>query len=191
MNTRHSAAILIIALTVIFASPRWANLTTSAHSMADKASPEAVMQSVIAADATSALHALFDEEWQRQLKDSPVSATYFGDKRYNHLWPDESLEAHKARIDKSRQALKRLSDINIESLNDEDKLNHQLFKQEYENNIQESEFERYLIPLNQRGGIQSQDTMLESMRFTSVKNYSDWLQRLETFPVYMQQPCRS
>lgn len=187
MNTRHSAAILLITLVLVFATPRWMNSTTSAHSMADKASPEAVMQSVIEADATSALHALFDEEWQRQLKDSPVRATYFGDKRYNHLWPDESLEAHKARIDKSRQALKRLSDINTESLNDADKLNHQLFKQEYENNIRESEFERYLIPLNQRGGIQSQDTMLESMRFTSEKDYSDWLQRLETFPVYMQQ----
>ena len=34
-------------------------------------------------EAGKALHALFDSDWEGQLKESPVSASYLGDPRYN------------------------------------------------------------------------------------------------------------
>jgi uncharacterized protein (DUF885 family) len=44
-----------------------------------------------------------------------------------------------------------------------------------------------LIPLNQRGGIQTADELADALRFQTVKDYEDWLARLNSFPVYMEQ----
>jgi hypothetical protein len=34
------------------------------------------------------LHALFDAQWERALRDNPLAATYLGDPRYDDRWPD-------------------------------------------------------------------------------------------------------
>ena len=49
-----------------------------------------------AGDAAAQLHALFDAEWERGLRENPVGASYMGDRRYNDLWPDLSLKALEA-----------------------------------------------------------------------------------------------
>jgi len=43
--------------------------------------------------ASQALHRLFDQEWERSLRESPEGASYRGDKRYNDRWTDDSLTA--------------------------------------------------------------------------------------------------
>ncbi|MGB0582656.1 MAG: hypothetical protein ACPGVU_23465, partial [Limisphaerales bacterium] len=45
-----------------------------------------------AADHPSAkqLHALFDREWEYQMKDDPEWASILGDRRWNDQWPDHS-----------------------------------------------------------------------------------------------------
>ena len=48
------------------------------------------------ADAVADLHALFDREWERDLSDNPLAATYLGDSRYNDRLPDISPAAEAA-----------------------------------------------------------------------------------------------
>jgi len=45
------------------------------------------------ADATKALNQLFADEWERSLVESPESASYQGDTRFNDRWSDNSLAA--------------------------------------------------------------------------------------------------
>ena len=60
----------------------------------------------VAANAASReLHAFFDAEWERGLRESPETASYHGDPRYNDRWTDLSLRRdHRARGRRSRRA---------------------------------------------------------------------------------------
>lgn len=135
----------------------------------------------------TALHALFDEAWERDLRESPVSASFLGDRRYNDRWGDFSAAALEASHQADIATLERLARIDRDALPENEQLNHDLFKREYENRIENYEHQSYLIPLNQRGGIQTANEMTESLRFTSVKDYADWVARLNAFGPYMDQ----
>ena len=41
--------------------------------------------------ATTQLYALFDAEWELNLRENPTFASFLGDKRYNDRWDDVSL----------------------------------------------------------------------------------------------------
>ena len=45
----------------------------------------------------AALHALFDREWEWELSQDPLWASYLGDRRWNDRWPDISQKALDAR----------------------------------------------------------------------------------------------
>ena len=137
--------------------------------------------------ATKALHDLFDREWEYELQQSPTRASSLGDRRWNDRWTDLSLTAIKARQDHSLVVLQELSKIDRSKLSAGDQLNYDLFRKEYENDIEEFKYRWYLVPLNQRGGIQTQNELADSLRFETVKDYEDWIARLKAFPVYMDQ----
>ncbi len=184
----QTAYIAIIGLVLSLAACSEAPISAeSSTDNAQKTSSEAVTKKPDEQDTSTLLHEFFDNEWERSLKENPVSASFRGDKRYNHLWSDLSLTAIAESQSKDEQALKYLLSLDKNNLSTADQLNYQLAQQQLENTIRENSFERYLIPLNQRGGIQSQDTILESLRFTTKKDYQDWIARLEAFPTYMQQ----
>ena len=63
-----------------------------------------------------ALHKLFADEWERGLRESPESATYNGDNRFNDRWSDFSLPAIAARAAADRAALEALHAIDRKTL---------------------------------------------------------------------------
>ena len=137
--------------------------------------------------AAKALHDLFDREWDYQMQQSPTRASTLGDRRWNDRWPDISLEAIKQRHEHGLGVLAQLSKIDRRQLSPADQLNHDLFKRDYETNAEEYKFRWYLIPLNQRGGIQTENELADSLRFETVKDYEDWIARMRSFPTYMDQ----
>lgn len=145
--------------------------------------------SVFAQDAATgkALHDLFDREWEYQMEQSPTRASQMGDRRWNHRWPDVSLEAIRKRHEHNRATLEQLAAIDRGKLAPQDQLNYDLFKKNYETSIEEYKFQWYLAPLNQRGGIQTENELADSLRFQTVKDYEDWIARLKSFPTYMNQ----
>ncbi|MFP5304675.1 MAG: DUF885 domain-containing protein [Gammaproteobacteria bacterium] len=147
----------------------------------------ALLPAAAAADAVAELHALFDAEWERGLREDPESATYLGDARYNDRWPDLRLEAIAARHEADRAALAKLRAIDRAALPPAEQLNYDLFERQYADEIEGHRFRRFLVPLNQRGGIQTQDEILEVLRFDGAKAYEDWLARLEALPALIAQ----
>src|SRR5690606_11401661 len=68
------------------------------------------------ADPRAELRALFDAEWERGLRENPISATFFGDARYNDRLPDASLAAVAASQEADRAALGKLKAIDRAAL---------------------------------------------------------------------------
>jgi uncharacterized protein (DUF885 family) len=136
---------------------------------------------------TKALHGLFNAEWDYSMEQSPEGASELGDRRWNDRWSDESLGAYTRRYAHNREVLADLKKINRTSLSAADQLNYDLFRKNYERAVEGYKFRQFLIPLNQRGGIQTQDELADSLRFETKKDYEDWIARMRSFPVLMDQ----
>ena len=137
--------------------------------------------------ATKQLYALFDETWETNLKNNPEMASYLGDKRYNNRWGDDSLAAIAARQRLTADALAKLKRINRTQLSVSDQLNYDLFQKDLAESIEAQKFQAYLMPVGQSSGIQTTDEIAEFISFDKVKDYEDWIARLNAFPVLMDQ----
>ncbi|HEX8247934.1 MAG TPA: DUF885 domain-containing protein [Pyrinomonadaceae bacterium] len=138
-------------------------------------------------NAAQKLYALFDGEWQWTMENAPTFASYLGDKRYNARWSDLSIASINKRNEHRAEVLAKLKQINRSELSDKDKLNYDLFRKDLEAELERFETRLYLLPINQRGGIQTADELADFLQFQSVKDYEDWIARLNAFPAYMEQ----
>jgi len=145
--------------------------------------------SVLAQDAatTKVLHDLFTREWDYDLRESPTRASQMGDRRWNDRWTDMSLAAIQRRHNHDRQVLAELEKIDRAKLSRSEQLNYDLFRKSTELAIEEFKYRWHLVPLNQRGGIQTQNELADSLRFTTLKDYEDWIARLKAFPALTDQ----
>ena len=139
------------------------------------------------AQASAALQHFFDAEWDWNLERDPTWASLLGDRRWNTRWEDVSPEAIERNHQHRVAALERLSAIDRDALPPRDHLNYDLFQRDYATAVEEHSFGWYLVPLNQRGGIQTSDELADELRFETVKDYQDWIARLQAFPAHMQQ----
>ena len=185
MNLRGYSLFPIVATALIVCLPAFA---------ADPATPAPVAASapVVTASnpeaATAALHALFDREWDRAMRENPIGASDLGDYRFNDLWPDVSMAAINRSHAEDQQALDDLAKIDRTQLTPQDQVSYDLFQWEHQDSLDSYNFHEYLFPLNQLGGIQTVgDIATQSLRFEKLKDYQDWLKRLQTFGPYMDQ----
>jgi len=137
--------------------------------------------------ATKSLHALFDEQWEYGLSRNPEWASTLGDRRWNDKWPDLTPASLNAEHEQELKFAQRLGAVDRSQLSATDQLNYDLFKHRLENGDQAFNLHLYLIPLNQRDGIQTTDQLTDAIHFDTVKDYEDWITRLKTFPTYMDQ----
>jgi uncharacterized protein (DUF885 family) len=139
------------------------------------------------AEMTKKFQSLLADEWEYTLREAPTFASHLGDKRYNDRWPDVSLAATSQRHEHQQTVLKQLDAIDAQQLSAADRLNYQLFRKEIANDLEQHPFRWYLVPLDQRNGIQTENELADSLSFTKVKDYEDWISRLRAFPKYMDQ----
>ncbi|MCA9011921.1 MAG: DUF885 domain-containing protein [Planctomycetaceae bacterium] len=173
---------LLIAGTVSF---MWVIADVGAVLTADSPAPNKTAPQEKAHDVASRLHQIFDAEWQRTLQENPTQASRLGDRRYNRLWPDISLNAIRASQSTTRQVLDAVKSLDHSALSVEDQLNARLFAYQYETDVQEQQYQLHLLPINQRGGIQDEDTVADVLQFDTRRDYDDWIARLKAFPVYV------
>ncbi|MBX3197014.1 MAG: DUF885 domain-containing protein [Labilithrix sp.] len=133
------------------------------------------------------LHALFAEEWDREMREHPVWASELGDMRGADRWDDVSLAAEVRRAAHDKDVLVRLDAIPRGRLSREDALSYDLFRRRYEDAVAGQAFRLYLFPVNQRGGIQTADEVADALPFTTARHFEDWNARLASFPRYMDQ----
>lgn len=137
--------------------------------------------------ATARLAALFEREWQRDLADDPLLATYRGDTRYDDRWPDLTPTALKARDAANARVLSDLAAISREALSTADQLNYDLFRIEYENRVAAAPFHPEYYALTVRGGPQALNETVEQMPFEKVADFETWLRRMTALPTYLDQ----
>ncbi|MCA1633236.1 MAG: DUF885 domain-containing protein [Acidobacteria bacterium] len=133
------------------------------------------------------LHKLFDEEWEWTMQQYPTFASSLGDRRFNDRWEDAGLEAVERRQQHRLDTQKRLRSIERARLAPADQLNYDLFRKDLEADIEEYKFRTYLLPINQRGGVQTANELAELLRFQTVKDYEDWTARLRALPRLLDQ----
>ena len=141
----------------------------------------------VAGDPAARLSALFEEEWQQRLADDPMMASRLGDARYGGRWPDLSPEAIQRREAHEKDVLERLAAIPTSQLNASRQLDADIFRRRYEQVVAEQRFRGYLLPINHMEGIQSLTQEISSFPFRDLRDYENWLSRLKTFPLYMDQ----
>ena len=138
-------------------------------------------------DAGAELHALLEREWQRDLVDDPLTATYRGDTRYDDRWPDLSVAARRARNMADAQVLVDLAAIPRAALSPADRLNYDLFRIQYEDRVATAPFHPEYYEQKAREGPQSLNETAERMPFEKAADYDTWLRRLAALPVYLDQ----
>ena len=138
-------------------------------------------------NAGKTLNDFLESEWNHEMEQNPIQASFLGDRRWNDRWGDRSLEAMRKRDEHTIAALARLARIDRAQLSPADQLNYDLFKKDLETDIEGAKFRAYLMPITQRGGPQTLDELGDRLRFETVKDYEDWVARLRAFPVLMEQ----
>ena len=144
----------------------------------------AVTKEAEVVDAGAALHALFDEHFERGLEMNPLSATFIGDNRYNdrlaHFFNQEFRDAAEAM---DREFLERLLEIDREQLSYQDQISYDIFKLDREESLEGNQFPGHLQPINQFFNIMNFFVQLGSGAsahpFNTVKDYDDWLSRVD------------
>jgi prolyl oligopeptidase len=136
------------------------------------------------------LATLFSDAWEWQLAENPVFASRLGDRRQNGQWQDLGLEAFERRHEDQRAFLRRLRAIDSAALTADDQLNYDLFRRELENSIDGHQYKDYLMPMSQRGGVQSLESTAETVRLANVEDYEDWLARMAGVEKMIEQTMK-
>jgi len=135
------------------------------------------------AERLVAQNALFDEQYESDLRNSPERATAYGDYRYNDQLSDYSLAAIAKRHEIDEGFLRRLRAISTTGFSDQDQLSHDLLFRVLEQRSADFGLEEYEMPINTQSGIHTNLADLPlAVPLDSVKHYEDYIARLHQIP---------
>ena len=140
------------------------------------------------ADRVAAQSALFDEQYESDLRNFPERATAYGDYRYNDKLAEYSLRAIAERHHTDETFLARLEAISSAGFTDQDQLSHDLLLRVLQQRIADYDLKEYEMPINQQNGVHTGLADLPlSVPFDSVKHYEDYIARLQQIPRVLSQ----
>jgi uncharacterized protein (DUF885 family) len=140
------------------------------------------------ADRLAAQNALFEEQYESDLRNFPERATAFGDYRYNDKLGEYSLEAIVQRHKTDEAFLARLEAILSAGFSDQDQLSRDLLVRVLQQRIADFDLKEYEMPINQQNGIHTGLADLPlSVPLDSVKYYEDYIARLHQIPRVLSQ----
>ena len=140
------------------------------------------------ADRLAAQNALFDEQYESDLRNFPERATAFGDYRYNDKLAERSLDAIVQYHKTDQDFLTRLEAIPSTGFTDQDQLSHDLMVRVLKQRIADFDLKEYEMPVNQQNGVHTSLADLPlSVPFDSVKHYQDYVARLHQIPRVLSQ----
>ena len=128
-------------------------------------------------------NALFEEQYESDLKAHPEAATQFGDYRYNDQLSDNSIAGINGQHGRDTDFLRRLKAISTAGFREQDVLSHQVMARMLEQRIADYDFKEYEMPVSQMSGphVRLADLPL-AVPLDSLKQYEDYLSRLHQIP---------
>jgi uncharacterized protein (DUF885 family) len=140
------------------------------------------------AERVAQQNALFEEQYEADLRNFPERATAFGDYRYNDRLNDFSLEGIAQRHKTDEDFLRRLDAIPTTGFSDQDQLSHDLLVRVLQQRITDFNLKEYEMPINQQNGIHTSLADLpQAVPLDSVKHYQDYVSRLHQIPRALHQ----
>ena len=140
------------------------------------------------ADRLAAQNALFEEQYESDLRNFPLRATAYGDYRYNDRLGEYSLAAIFQRHKTDVEFLTRIQAIETSGFSDQDQLSHDLLIRVLQQRISDFDLKEYEMPINQQNGIHTGLADLPlSVPFDSVKHFEDYIARLHQIPRALSQ----
>ena len=130
---------------------------------------------------------LLHDAWEWRLEQNPVLASRLGDRRYDDRWADRRPEAFEARREDLQDFIARLRAIDPTALDADAALNYDLFRRELEDDIEGYRYRTWLMPISQRGGVQSLESLAERLPLGTVAAVEAWLARMEKVPEVIEQ----
>src|SRR5260370_41264977 len=100
------------------------------------------------ADHLAAQNAIFEEQYESDLRNFPERATAFGDYRYNDKLADYSLGAISQRHKTDQAFLTRLEAIPTIGFSDQDQLSHDLLVRVLQQRIADFQLKEHEMPIN-------------------------------------------
>lgn len=173
-DSRPVVLALVLGLT-LSAAPRqlWAQLT---------ASPASATASSVA-EREKLLTSLFDEYWLNTLKDGPEFASSIGDKRYNDQLTDYSIATVNRHLARDLDLLQRVAAVDDTGLSDQVQLSRRLLLRQLVEWQQGARFDEWQMPVTQFSGFHtSLPQLADQMTFETVKDYDDYIARLQLIP---------
>lgn len=140
------------------------------------------------ADRLAAQNAIFEEQYESDLRNFPLRATAYGDYRYNDQLGEYSLAAIFQRHKTDEEFLARIQATETSGFSDQDQLSHDLLIRVLQQRIADFDLKEYEMPINQQNGIHTSLADLPlSVPFDSVKHYEDYIARLHQIPRVLSQ----
>ena len=135
------------------------------------------------AERVAQQNAVFEEQYETDLRTFPERATAFGDYRYNDRLNDFSLEAMVQHHKTDEAFLRRLEAIPTTGFSDQDQLSHDLLVRMLQQRVTDFNLKEYEMPINQQNGIHTSLADLpQAVPLDSVKHYEDYISRLRQIP---------
>jgi uncharacterized protein (DUF885 family) len=140
------------------------------------------------AERVAAQNAIFEDQYQSDLRYSPERATAYGDYRYNDQLGQRSMAAAAERDKTNREFLGRLSAIPTTGMSEQDQLSHDLLARVLELRNTNYDLKEFEMPVDQMNGIHTELADLPlAVPFDSVKHYEDYIARLHQIPRVLDQ----
>lgn len=129
------------------------------------------------------LNNLVSEYWEYSLKQSPIFASFIGDKRYNDQLDSQSEESIKRDAAMKQAYLAKFQAISPAGFPQQEKLNRELEMRGIQRDLGFFDLNLWQIPVSQVDGIHIDLPQLVSvLAFESVKDYTDYISRLHQIP---------
>jgi uncharacterized protein (DUF885 family) len=145
--------------------------------------PRASLESRLAAQ-----NAVFEEEYQLDLKMHPETATSYGDYRYNDRLNERSLAAAESLHAADERFLSRLAAIDTAGFGEQDRLSREVMQRTLQRRIENYRFRVFEMPLNQMDGVPAELADLPlAVPLDSTQRYEDYIGRLHQIPRAFEQ----
>jgi len=140
-------------------------------------------------EANSAkLNEYFEDEFQKDVEESPMMQTRLGQKTNYGKWDDFSHLKYAEDRNKAKRRLEDLKKIDLTSLDEDTQLSYHLFRQKQENQLEDYDFRFYDYPVNQMFGYHAElpAFLINMHRIDSISDAEAYISRLEGIPKVME-----
>lgn len=140
------------------------------------------------ATEADALHQVFEDYWEHQMREYPTWASNLGDHRYDELLTDVSKAAQERREAADKTFLTRLEAIDRTALNETDKVSADMFALQIERSIEGAKFKDYTMPIGQQSGPQiGFPGLIGSIVWDDISDYEGFHKRMLAFNKHIAQ----